>query len=265
MLLRHVSISVSILLVLSIFSLPFNVYADTTTVVSGGGFDLEKWWNSTVNSIKDFFRSVWDGFFGSLKRFTDFIIGIGSIMWNFMARIADFFQFLGNIASFIGEVFGRFGDPPLYYSLYTKMVFTRQFIVDPQLRSAVDSILSGNCSIPLRSLSPYDPSLKNDKRTFCDIIPSGFFGMLSTGYHAAVGSGQLIIWFLRNFVLIHAILFFGTLMLAAASAIRGRSFHPVLEWADWWGRYINLYVRFLGWLIEKIERVAQIIAELLPL
>ncbi|MEM1983501.1 MAG: hypothetical protein QXZ63_07575 [Sulfolobales archaeon] len=216
------------------------------------------------NAIGGFFGFIYDSIVGGIKSFVDFVISISSFFSNFFNSLLEFFTNIAKSMWIIIQLIGKWGDPATHFKIQSTLVFYTT-AVDEDIRNISTRAIQGDCNIRLSNLSFALLELKNDTRSVCDIIPSGFLGFISTSLWVAGGLQNIIMWFFKNFITIHALLFGGTIMLGTASSITKRSLDPLKSVIDLWSKYVGLYINLFNWILDKILRLAQIIAELIPL
>jgi len=211
-----------------------------------------------------------------------FFSSIGSFFQFIGASIQAFFVFVGiakdilvgtiiNGTRLLSDVIGQPGDPEAFVYAPLYRVSLMSYANHPMIGPDVQAVL--NCQKPLSTVSGL---LKNyrDKdlsKTICEIensTPTGILGFFATTFHVIDAGKNFIVFIIKHFVIIHAVIFTGILAFGASQMIQRRSIEPMI------GSFKAIYSIFkfyfmIGKFIYEaglkfIQAIASLIEAILP-
>jgi hypothetical protein len=166
----------------------------------------------------------WDLVSGSLSTFKDVLVKSASAIARLPDFIGPFFTTLEGGAQSFADLLGDWGNV--------------------------------SCLAPLM--------LPNGTVTYsCEDIPTGFLGAVHVGLSALSAAKPIATFFVKNFVTVHIILIFGTLVLALYSAQQKRDVEPIYKWAERWKAYFSWYFNALSFIFNMVLNVIRTIASLI--
>jgi len=211
-----------------------------------------------------------------------FFASIGSFFQFVGASIQAFFAFVGiakdilvativNGTKLLSDVIGQPGDPEAFVYAPLYRVSLMPYANHPMIGPDVQAVL--NCQKPLSTVSGL---LKNyrDKdlsKTICEIensTPTGILGFFATTFHVIDAGKNFIVFIIKHFVIIHAVIFTGILAYGASSMIQRRSIEPMLDSLRLiyaiFKFYFNIGVFIYNAGLRFIQAIASLIAAILP-
>jgi hypothetical protein len=168
---------------------------------------------------------------GFIYSFFEFI---GAGFGAFMQVLALGFQAIGNILggglSILGQVIGHPGDPMAQFYASQYKLALMQYENNPYIGNDVKAVL--NCTKPLGEVKGLIPSLRPEDadKTICqveDSAPQGIAGFMSTVWIAVSSLRNILVFIVKNFVLINAVIMISLLAYGTAGSIKKRSLDPL--------------------------------------
>jgi hypothetical protein len=170
---------------------------------------------------------------GFIYSFFEFL---GAGFGAFMQMLVLGFQAIGNILggglSLLGQVIGHPGDPMAqFYAAQYRLALT-QYENNPYIGDDVKAVL--NCTKPLKEVKGLIPSLRPEDadKTICQVeasTPQGIVGFMSTVWIVVSRAGDIVIFIVKNFVLINAVIMVSLLAYGVAGSIKRRSLDPLFS------------------------------------
>jgi len=130
----------------------------------------------------------------------------------------------------LGLVIGHPGDPyAQFYAAQYRLALV-QHESNPYIGNDVKAVL--NCTKPLKEVKGLIPSLRPEDadKTICQVeesAPQGIAGFMSTAWSIVMRAGSIVVFIVKNFVLINAVVLVSILAFGAAGTIKKRSIEPL--------------------------------------
>ena len=168
---------------------------------------------------------------GFIYSFFEFI---GASFSAFIQMLVLGFQTIGNIMggglSLLGQVIGHPGDPMAQFYAAQYKLALMQYENNPYIGNDVKAVL--NCTKPLKEVKGLIPSLRQEdvNKTICqveDSAPQGIAGFMSTVWITVSSLRDILVFIVKNFVLINAVIMISLLAYGAAGSIKKRNLDPL--------------------------------------
>jgi hypothetical protein len=168
---------------------------------------------------------------GFIYSFFEFI---GASFGAFMQMLVLGFQTIGNIMggglSLLGQVIGHPGDPMAQFYAAQYRLALVQHESNPYIGNDVKAVL--NCTKPLKEVKGLIPSLRPEDadKTICqveDSAPQGIAGFMSTVWITVSSLRDILVFIVKNFVLINAVIMISLLAYGAAGSLKKRNLDPL--------------------------------------
>lgn len=168
---------------------------------------------------------------GFIYSFFEFIgAGFGAFMQMLVLGFQAIGSIMGGGLSLLGQVIGHPGDPMAQFYAAQYKLALMQYENNPYIGNDVKAVL--NCTKPLKEVKGLIPSLRPEdaNKTICqveDSAPQGIAGFMSTVWITVSSLRDIVVFIVKNFVLINAVIMISLLAYGAAGSIKKRSIDPL--------------------------------------
>jgi hypothetical protein len=170
---------------------------------------------------------------GFLNALIHFIIDAFSAFIQILGMAANtVINIVANGLRVLGVVIGHPGDPAAQAYVAQYRLALMQYENNPYIGNDVKAVL--NCTKPLREVKGLIPSLRPEDadKTICqveDSAPQGIVGFMSTIWIVVSRAGDIVVFIVKNFVLINAVIMISLLAYGVAGSIKKRGLDPLFS------------------------------------
>jgi hypothetical protein len=170
---------------------------------------------------------------GFLNALIHFIIDAFSAFIQILGMAANVvINVVANGLRVLGVVIGHPGDPAAQAYVAQYRLALMQYESNPYIGNDVKAVL--NCTKPLKEVKGLIPSLRPEDadKTICQVeesAPQGIVGFMSTVWIVVSRAGDIVVFIVKNFVLINAVIMISLLAYGVAGSIKKRGLEPLLS------------------------------------
>jgi len=207
---------------------PWKVYVNETIEIVGTWFVTIK--ESKVEK-EQVGKSISGDPLGFLNTLIHYIIDAFSAFIQILFMAANTItNIIANGLKVLSLVIGRPGDPYAQFYAAQYRLALMQHENNPYIGNDVKAVL--NCTKPLKEVKGLIPSLRPEDaaKTICqveDSAPQGIVGFMSTVWSIVLRAGSIVVFIVKNFVLINAVTITSILAFGAAGTIKKKSIEPL--------------------------------------
>jgi len=266
-------------------AIPYNydymviAYAQTTTTTPVNATNTTPWWQPLTDAFGGFVNALTGGIadlIDLLRKFWDFIVTGGQAAVEIIKSGFEGMRMAFHGIITIGKFLGNPGDPGLYAELslmgiaredirYWLSLCATANLSDPYIRSQIPYL--GNISYFDAVAKVLEKDPKRADQFLCDIVPSGFVGMISWPVWVATSQNErvvgLVTFIIRNifFIIIAAVTL--VIVLGMERAIRTRDPGKLFTALEIAWKILIFPAKVIWFLIQLLIRIAQTIFQLI--